>query len=59
MERGHFIDIEAPEKLAEMAMALLVSCSTTALEHHLCFVTRNVKNVVLTGAEVFNRWDNK
>lgn len=31
--------------------------AATALEHGLCFVTRNVKDVVHTGAEIFNPWD--
>jgi toxin FitB len=31
--------------------------AATALEHNLCFVTRNVKDVMHTGAEVFNPWD--
>lgn len=31
--------------------------AATALENDLCFVTRNVKDVVGTGAEVFNPWD--
>ncbi len=31
--------------------------AATAIEHNLCFVTRNVKDVAGTGAEVFNPWD--
>lgn len=31
--------------------------AATAIEHNLCFVTRNVKDVSGTGAEVFNPWD--
>lgn len=30
--------------------------AATAIEHNLCFVTRNVKDVTGTGAEVFNPW---
>jgi hypothetical protein len=30
--------------------------AATALEHDLCFVTRNVKDVVATGADLFNPW---
>jgi toxin FitB len=31
--------------------------AATAVEHQLCFVTRNVKDVAGTGAEVLNPWD--
>lgn len=30
--------------------------AATAIEHDLYFVTRNVKDIVLTGAAVFNPW---
>ena len=30
--------------------------AATAIEHDLCLVTRNVKNVGATGAVVFNPW---
>lgn len=30
--------------------------AATAIEHNLCFVTRNVKDVAGTRAEVFNPW---
>lgn len=32
--------------------------AATALEHDLCFVTRNVKDVAGSGAVVFNPWNN-
>lgn len=31
--------------------------AATAVEHQLCFVTRNVKDVAGSGAEVLNPWD--
>jgi toxin FitB len=31
--------------------------ASTALAHQLCLVTRNVKDVAGTGAEVFNPWE--
>jgi hypothetical protein len=31
--------------------------AATAIENGLCFVTRNVKDVIETGAELFNPWD--
>ena len=31
--------------------------AATAIEHLLCFVTRNTKDVAATGAEVFNPWE--
>ena len=31
--------------------------AATAVEHQLCFVTRNVKDVAVSGAEVLNPWD--
>mgnify|MGYP003436100682 CR=1 FL=1 len=30
--------------------------AATAIEHGLCFVTRNVKDVAATGAEIFSPW---
>lgn len=30
--------------------------AATALENNMCFVTRNLKDVIQTGAEVFNPW---
>ena len=30
--------------------------AATAIEHHLCLVTRNVRDVAATGAEIFNPW---
>jgi toxin FitB len=30
--------------------------AATAIEHGLCLVTRNVKDVVATGADIFNPW---
>ena len=33
--------------------------AATAIEHRLCFVTRNVKDVARTGCEVFSPWDRK
>ncbi len=31
--------------------------AATAVEHQLCFVTRNVKDMAGSGAEVFSPWD--
>lgn len=31
--------------------------AATAIEHDMCFVTRNVKDVDRTGAAIFNPWD--
>ena len=31
--------------------------AATAIEHVLCFVTRNIRGVAVTGAELFNPWD--
>ena len=31
--------------------------AATAIEHVLCFVTRNTRDVAATGAELFNPWD--
>jgi toxin FitB len=31
--------------------------AATAIEHGLCFVTRNVKDVANTGADIFNPWN--
>jgi toxin FitB len=33
--------------------------AATAIEHNLCFVTRNIRDVANTGAELFNPWDAK
>ena len=33
--------------------------AATAIEQDLCFVTRNVKDVVRTGAAIFNPWEGK
>ena len=33
--------------------------AATAIEHDLCFVTRNVKDVARTGAAILNPWEGK
>lgn len=33
--------------------------AATALEHDICLVTRNIRDVRLSGAAVFNPWDNE
>ena len=33
--------------------------AATAIEHDLCLVTRNIRDVSHTGARLFNPWDDK